>query len=66
MNPFHHTATKRTLSRPKPHPAEGEGVHKWIYYVGCTLVEAGHSDEGLPKVEAALARYEVREVGGRL
>ena len=47
-------------------PASGDGVHKWIYYAACTLVEAGYSDEDLPKVEAALARYEVRKVGRRL
>ena len=25
----------------KPCPASGEGVHKWVYYAACTLVEAG-------------------------
>ena len=50
----------------KPCPAAGEGVHRWVYYMACTLVEAGGSGEDLPKVEAALARYEVREVGRRL
>jgi hypothetical protein len=29
----------------KPCPASGDGVHKWIYYAACTLVEAGCSDE---------------------
>jgi len=45
MNPLHQTAMKRTLSRLKPCPAEGEGVHRWVYYAACTLVEAGYSDE---------------------
>ena len=29
----------------KPCPAPDEGVHKWVYYAACTLVEAGYSDE---------------------
>ena len=63
MNPLHQTAMKRTLSRLKPCPAEGEGVHRWVYYMACTLVEAGYSDEDPPKVEAALTRCEIKEVG---
>jgi len=29
----------------KPCPAEGEGVHKWIFYAACRAVEAGLTDE---------------------
>lgn len=29
----------------KPCPAPDEGVHRWLYYAACTLVEAGYSDE---------------------
>jgi hypothetical protein len=50
----------------KPCPPVGEGVHKWIYYAACTLLEANYSNEDLSKVEAAVARYEVREVGRSL
>jgi hypothetical protein len=45
MNPLHQAAMKRTLSRLKPCPAPDDGVHKWIYYAACTLVEAGCSNE---------------------
>ena len=99
MNPLYQTPLSL-----KPCPAPGEGVHTWVYYAACTLVEAGYSDEdaieiieemmtrdpnpprgiegrfskrarrkgsprtrvSLPKVEAALARYEIKEVGVRL
>src|SRR2546423_3999689 len=40
MNPLYQTPLSL-----KPCPGEGEGVHKWIYYAACTLVEAGYSDE---------------------
>ena len=60
------SAMERFSLKLKSCPALGEGVHKWIYYAACTLVEAGCSGEELPKVEAALARYEVREVGRKL
>ena len=40
MNPLYQTPLSL-----KPCPPEGEGVHKWIYYAACTLVEAGYSDE---------------------
>ena len=86
MNPLYQTPLSL-----KPCPAPGDGVHKWIYYAACTLVEAGYSDDpdtgseiedplasprarrkgsprtpvSLPKVEAALARYEIKEVGAR-
>jgi hypothetical protein len=29
----------------KPCPAEGEGVHKWVFYAACRAVEAGLTDE---------------------
>ena len=41
----------------KPCPASGEGVHKWICYAACTLVEAGMSDEEAePEIEALMTR----------
>ena len=29
----------------RPCPASGEGVHRWIFYAACTLVEMGLSNE---------------------
>ena len=47
---------KRTI-RLKPCPASGEGVHKWICYAACTLVEAGMSDEEAEsEIEALMTR----------
>ena len=57
MNPLHQIAMKRTLSRLNPCLAEGEGVHKWIYYAACRLVEAGYSDEdALDIIEEMMTR----------
>ena len=41
----------------KPCPASGEGVHKWVCYAACTLVEAGMSDEQAEsEIEALMTR----------
>jgi len=41
----------------KPCPAPGEGVHNWICYAACTLVDAGMSDEGAePEIKALMTR----------
>jgi hypothetical protein len=41
----------------KPCPASGKGVHKWVFYAACTLVEAGiPDDEAEPEIEALMTR----------
>jgi len=41
----------------KPCPASGEGVHTWVFYAACRLVEAGWSDEQAePEIEALMTR----------
>src|SRR5438105_1903350 len=39
------SAMERFSLKLKSCPAPDEGVHKWVYYAACTLVEAGYSDE---------------------
>jgi hypothetical protein len=40
-----------------PCPAPGEGVHTWIYYAACRLVDAGWSnDQAEPEIEALMTR----------
>ena len=42
----------------KPCPAPSDGVHKWIYYAACTLVEAGRSNEdAMEIIEEMMTRY---------
>jgi hypothetical protein len=57
------SAMERFSLKLKSCPALDEGVHKWVYYAARSLVEPGYLDKDLPKVEAAFARYDVREVG---
>jgi len=46
-----------TISRLKPCPAAGEGVHTWIYYAACRLVDAGWSNEQAePEIELLMTR----------
>jgi hypothetical protein len=41
----------------KPCPAEGEGVHRWLYYAACTLTDAGvPSDEAEEIIEKMMTR----------
>jgi hypothetical protein len=41
----------------KPCPASGEGVHTWIFYAACTLIEAGLSDdESETEIEGLMTR----------
>jgi hypothetical protein len=41
----------------KPCPASGEGVHTWVFYAACRLVEAGWLDEQAePEIEALMTR----------
>jgi hypothetical protein len=41
----------------KPCPASGEGVHSWIFYAACRLVEAGLSDDQAEaEIEALMTR----------
>jgi hypothetical protein len=41
----------------KPCPASGEGVHSWIFYTACTLVEARLSDDQAEaEIEALITR----------
>jgi hypothetical protein len=46
-----------TIRRLKPCPVPGEGVHTWIYYAACRLVDAGWSNEQAePEIEALMTR----------
>jgi hypothetical protein len=46
-----------TLLKVKPCPAEGEGVHKWVFYAACCAVEAGLNDEeAAPEIEFLMTR----------
>jgi hypothetical protein len=41
----------------KPCPTSGEGVHTWLFYAACRLVEAGLSNEQAePEIEALMTR----------
>jgi len=41
----------------KPCPASGEGVHNWVFYAACSLIEAALSDvEAEAEIEAAMTR----------
>jgi hypothetical protein len=41
----------------KPCPASGAGVHRWIFYAACTLVEMGLSnEEAAAEIEALITR----------
>src|SRR5258708_151932 len=41
----------------KPCPAEGEGVHKWVFYAACCAVEAGLTDEqAVEEIEFLMTR----------
>jgi len=41
----------------KPCPASGEGVHNWVFYAACRLIEAGLSNEQAEaKIEALMTR----------
>jgi hypothetical protein len=42
----------------KPCPTSGEGVHTWVFYAACTLVEVGISDE---HAEEEIERLMTRE-----
>jgi hypothetical protein len=38
----------------KPCPTSGEGVHSWVFYAACRLVEAGISDEQAVEIIASM------------
>lgn len=41
----------------KPCPASGDGVHTWIFYAACRLIEAGLSnEEAEPEIKALMTR----------
>jgi len=45
------------LLKLKPCPAEGDGVHKWVFYAACRAVEAGMSDdEAIELIEPLMTR----------
>jgi len=45
------------LPKLTPCPASGEGVHRWIFYAACKLVEAGLSNEEADgEIEALITR----------
>ena len=45
------------LSELKPCPPEGEGVHRWIYYVACMLTDAGvPAEEAEAIIEELMSR----------
>jgi hypothetical protein len=48
--------TEPTL-KVKPCPAEGDGVHKFVFHASCEAVEAGMTDEEAePEIEALMTR----------
>src|SRR5882724_10224424 len=48
---------KSIAFKPKPCPAEGEGVHNWVCYAAFRAVEAGLTDEqAKEEIEASITR----------
>jgi hypothetical protein len=45
------------LLKPCPASGEGKGVHNWVYYAACRLIEAGWSNaDAEPEIEALMTR----------